>query len=75
MLGLDLCFAVLGYIYGLGLDLHFAFWVSVFQSKFMQLLSACGVCVWRERVGRAVRGQVRARVKREFEHVRSRNQG
>ena len=28
----------------LGLDLHFAVWVSVLQSRFMQLLSACGVC-------------------------------
>ena len=32
---------------GLGLDLHFAVLVSVLQSIFMQLLSACGV---RERV-------------------------
>ena len=28
--------------FGLGLDLHFAFLVSVLQSVFMQLLSACG---------------------------------
>ena len=32
---------------GLSLDLHFAVWVSVLQSTFRQLLSACGE---RERV-------------------------
>ena len=31
---------------GLGLDLYFVLWVSVLQSTFMQLFSACG-----ERVG------------------------
>ena len=29
---------------GVGVDFHFAVWVSVLQSIFMQPLSACGVC-------------------------------
>ena len=45
---------------GLGLDLHFAVWVSVVQSAFMQLLPACGVREIRARVW--VRGRARARV-------------
>ena len=39
-LGLGLGFA-LGFALGLGSGFHFAVWVSVLQSIFMQLLSAC----------------------------------
>ena len=34
--------ALAGIGFGIGLDLHFAVLVSILQSTFMQLLSACG---------------------------------
>ena len=40
--------------------MHFAFWVSVLQSIFMQLLSACGES---ERVRVKVKVRVRVRVR------------